>query len=51
LAALDGRFRAVTVDDGGRALSRYVRLKSGWWWRRRPNLLVGELRDDLMETD
>jgi hypothetical protein len=49
LAALDERFRAVTVDDGGAALSHYYRVerKDGWWWRRRPRILVGEFAEDL----
>ncbi|MEU8207375.1 hypothetical protein [Streptosporangium sp. NPDC049046] len=42
---LDERFRAATVDDGGKAISRYHRtvLKEGWWWRRKPRNLTGSL--------
>jgi hypothetical protein len=34
LTALDARFRTVTVDDGGAALSHYYRVEreDGWWW-------------------
>jgi hypothetical protein len=34
--AMDERFRAATVADNGEALSRYVNLSEGWWWRRAP---------------
>ncbi|RSN67574.1 hypothetical protein [Actinomadura sp. WAC 06369] len=38
---LDGRYRAVTFDDGGEELGKYWRsLAEGrearWWWTRRP---------------
>ena len=49
LTALDERFKAATVDDGGLALSHFYQIegKNGWWWRRRPRLLLGEFAADL----
>lgn len=49
LEALDERFRAATVDDGGHALSRFfaVERKEGWWWRRRPEKVAGDFAADL----
>jgi hypothetical protein len=49
LEALDNRFRAATIDDGGRALSRFfaVERKDGWWWRRRPAKAEGAFAADL----
>jgi hypothetical protein len=53
LEALDTRFRAATVEDGGRALSRYfaVERKDGWWWRRRPARVAGTFAADLAEPE
>ncbi len=40
LDPLDARFKLATVDDGGDALNREVKLGDvqdlTWWWRRRP---------------
>jgi hypothetical protein len=49
---LDERFRAATVDDGGKAISRYHRiaLKEGWWWQRRPRKLIGSLATALADV-
>jgi hypothetical protein len=53
LDALDYRFRAATVDDGGRVISRYFRIenKSGWWWHRRPLRTAGAFAADLEKPD
>ena len=32
----DDRFRGATAHDDGRALSRYFKIRDGWWWRRAP---------------
>ena len=49
LEALDARFRAATVDDGGLAIGRFYRIenKDGWWWRRRPIKVAGTFAADL----
>lgn len=49
LEALDARFRAATVDDGGLAIGRFYRIenKDGWWWHRRPINVKGEFAADL----
>lgn len=49
LEALDARFRAATLDDGGRAIGRFYRVenKEGWWWRRRPSKVAGVFAADL----
>lgn len=47
---IDERFRAVTVDDGGKAISGYIALGEGWWWRRRPRKLIGSLARDLADV-
>ena len=47
LNPLDERFRAATVADSGEALSRYVNLSEGWWWRRAP--LQGQLATYLKD--
>ena len=53
LEALDERFRAASIDDGGQALRRYFRVdnKSGWWWRRRPIKVVGDFAAALSERN
>jgi hypothetical protein len=45
LQAIDQRFVAATLEDGGQALSNFYRVenKSGWWWRRRPARVVGAM--------
>jgi hypothetical protein len=45
LQAIDQRFAAATLEDGGQALSSFYRVenKSGWWWRRRPARVVGAM--------
>jgi hypothetical protein len=53
LAALDQRWRAATVDDGGAMVGRYfcVDASSGWWWRRRPRVIEGEFAEDALPGD
>ncbi|TQF11150.1 hypothetical protein FJV41_35755 [Myxococcus llanfairpwllgwyngyllgogerychwyrndrobwllllantysiliogogogochensis] len=47
VAAADEKYRAATVDDAGRALSRWWSVEAGsdWWWQRRPT--TGPLSDLL----
>ncbi|MDX6273789.1 MAG: hypothetical protein QOJ92_999 [Frankiales bacterium] len=47
LAALDERYRASTVDDGGELLRRFHNPRSlGWWWLRRPRAAGDQLHED-----
>ncbi|MGV0814098.1 hypothetical protein ABQF34_19205 [Mycolicibacterium boenickei] len=49
LEALDARFRAATVDDGGFTIGRFYRIenKDGWWWHRRPINVAGDFAADV----
>jgi hypothetical protein len=52
LRCLD-RFKAATIEDGGRSLGRFVKVegRSEWWWRRRPLKVRGDFAADLAEDD
>jgi hypothetical protein len=49
LDAIDERFKAVTIDDGGLQLGRFYAFnaKDGWWWRRLPAIRRGEFARDI----
>ena len=52
LAALDELWREATLEDDGALVGRFFRIdeRSGWWWRRRPRLIVGEFAKTVDES-
>ena len=47
LAALDDRYRASTIEDGGELLGQHYDISGlGWWWLRRPRAAGSQLHED-----
>jgi hypothetical protein len=48
IKALDDRYKAATIDDGGQALDQFHRIPGPdlWWWRH-PRILTGDLGRSL----
>lgn len=47
LVALDERYAASTIDDGGEMVGSHFDISGlGWWWLRRPRAAGSQLHED-----